>query len=102
MYTYLINFNEKAVSNYRRWIGDIEDIQNTKVRLPLVSDIGCKVIARYGCARISTVTRELVTTSLGIFLIDIDKRIRSCWRYSPLTGMWIICHTSSVTDIFIV
>jgi alkyl hydroperoxide reductase subunit AhpC len=75
-----------SVSNYRMWIGDIEDIQSTKVKVPLLSDVGCKALAKFGCAKLSAASNELVPVSIGCFLIDIDKRIRTCMRYSPLTG----------------
>jgi alkyl hydroperoxide reductase subunit AhpC len=35
---------------------------------------------------VSPVYNELIPISLGIFLIDIDKRIRTSMRYSPTTG----------------
>ena len=75
-----------SVSNYRRWINDIEDIQSTKVKVALMADTQCKVLAKFGCARVSPVLNELIPTNIGVFLVDIDKRIRISMRYSPLTG----------------
>jgi hypothetical protein len=34
------------VSNNRRWIRDIEELQSVKFNLPLVSDIGCNVLKK--------------------------------------------------------
>jgi alkyl hydroperoxide reductase subunit AhpC len=39
-----------------------------------------------GCAKVSPITEEYVTTSSAIFVIDIDKRIRTIFKYSPLIG----------------
>ena len=75
-----------SVSNFRRWITDIEDIQSTKVRVALMADTQCKVLAKFGCARMSMAVNELVPSNVGVFLIDLDKRIRTSMRYSPLTG----------------
>ena len=47
------------VSNYRQWISDIEDIQSVKVKIPIVSDLGCKVLTRLGCAKMSPGKEEL-------------------------------------------
>lgn len=81
-----IAIGNDSVANYRRWINDIEDIQQVKVKIPVVSDPGCKVLVRLGCARVSPVYNEMIPISLGVFLIDIDKRIRTSMRYSPTTG----------------
>lgn len=35
---------------------------------------------------ISPLHKEAVPVSVGVFLIDIDRRIRACMRYSPTTG----------------
>jgi thioredoxin-dependent peroxiredoxin len=39
-----------------------------------------------GCAKVSPITEDYVTTSSAIFVIDIDKRIRTIIKYSPLIG----------------
>lgn len=41
-----------------------------------------------GCAKISPITEELVTMSNSVFIIDIDKRVRSILKYSSLIGLF--------------
>lgn len=76
-----------TVSNNRRWIRDIEELQSVKFNIPLVSDIGCNVLKKLNCAKmISPLHKEALPVSVGVFLIDIDRRIRACMRYSSSTG----------------
>lgn len=74
-----------SVANYRKWIKDIDELQSTRVTMPILSDPDCKVLSQWGCARIAPDGHANVVAN-GIFLIDIDKRIRSSFRYSPSTG----------------
>jgi hypothetical protein len=32
------------VSNYRRWIKDIEELQTVKVNIPLLADLNCNIL----------------------------------------------------------
>lgn len=75
-----------SVANYRKWLRDVTEIEMVAVELPIVSDPGSVVLKQYGCAREVPPYGELKVTSIGSFLIDIDKRIRSSMRYSIHTG----------------
>ena len=81
----LVLCNE-SVSNYRKWIKDITEIESVAVEIPLVSDPGATVLKQYGCARDVPPYGETRVTSIGTFLIDMDRRIRTSSRYSVHTG----------------
>lgn len=39
------------------------------------------------CAKmVSPLHKDAVPVSFGVFVVDIDRRIRACMRYSPSTG----------------
>ena len=75
-----------TVVKYREWIRDIEELQNVKVKIPLISDPDCSVIRQYGCARPIPPTNEMKPISNGVFLIDIDRRVRISMKYSMSVG----------------
>jgi alkyl hydroperoxide reductase subunit AhpC len=75
------------VAIYRKWIRDIEELQEVKVNIPLVSDPDNGVLLKLGCSKISPFGQnEIIPSSCGLFLIDVDKRIRSSMRYSLNMG----------------
>lgn len=76
-----------SVSNYRKWIKEIAEVESVTMEFPLVSDPGAMVLKQYGCAREVPPYGETRVTSIGTFLIDIDKRIRALNKYSIHTGM---------------
>lgn len=39
-----LSFNWFLVSNYRKWIKDIEELQEVKVNIPLISDPECLLL----------------------------------------------------------
>jgi len=75
-----------TVTNYRKWIKDIEEIQTAKLNFPLIADPECQVLKQFGCAKELPSTGEVKAHCLGLFLIDIDKRIRMSTKYSTSTG----------------
>eukprot|EP01041_Mallomonas_annulata_P002612 gene2612-5105_t len=82
----IITVGGDQVSNYRRWIKEIEELQAVKVTIPLISNPDLSLLEKYGCARPTPPHGNLQILSTGIFLIDIDKRIRVAMRYSPSVG----------------
>eukprot|EP00607_Mallomonas_marina_P000606 CAMPEP_0182428834 /NCGR_PEP_ID=MMETSP1167-20130531/23972_1 /TAXON_ID=2988 /ORGANISM="Mallomonas Sp, Strain CCMP3275" /LENGTH=210 /DNA_ID=CAMNT_0024611977 /DNA_START=165 /DNA_END=794 /DNA_ORIENTATION=- len=75
-----------SVANYRRWIKDIEELQAVKVNIPIISDPDNSVLVALGTARTSQFSKQIRVVSNGMFLIDLDKRIRVSSRYSPSVG----------------
>lgn len=82
----VVTIGNDSVTAFRKWIKDIEELQSVKVNIPLVSDVDCTVLKKFGCARMSSVEKEIMPHCLGIFLIDLDKRVRSAMKYGPNTG----------------
>ena len=76
------------VVNNRKWIKDIEELQLVNVSYPILSDTACHVLEMLGCARVMPPGGTLKPTTLGVFLVDIDKRIRISMRYSPSIGIF--------------
>ena len=75
------------VTNYREWITDIEELQNVKVNMPLLADeADCSVLQAYGCARPTPPTMKCQPVSHGVFLIDIDRRLRISMKYGISVG----------------
>jgi thioredoxin-dependent peroxiredoxin len=75
-----------VVSNYRKWLKDVEELQSARVSFPLLADPDCRVLTKLGVTREQPWNGEVVPHCLGLFLIDIDKRIRMSSRYSSTTG----------------
>ncbi len=44
------------------------------------------IYKQFGCVRESLLTKSLVPISNGVFIIDLDKRVRMSSRYSPTVG----------------
>jgi thioredoxin-dependent peroxiredoxin len=76
-----------TVTHYREWISDIEELQNVKVNVPLIADeADCSVLRQYGCARQVPPTMAVAPVSHGVFLVDIDRRLRINMKYSCAVG----------------
>ena len=74
--------------NHRRWIGDVEELQDTKITFPLFADHDGAVSKVLGMVRPGTVgnaAHAIVPAGLTI-IIDMDKRIRFISQYPATTG----------------
>jgi len=74
------------VTNIRKWIRDIEELQDCKVNIPIVSDPEMSVLIKYGVTKSLPPFYNLEVYSTGAFLIDTDKIIRLSMKYSPSIG----------------
>jgi alkyl hydroperoxide reductase subunit AhpC len=83
----VVVISNDSVSNYRKWIKDINELELTQIEIPLVSDPGAVTLKQYGVVREIPPYGELKVTSVGTFLIDMDKRIRSSMKYSINAGI---------------
>jgi alkyl hydroperoxide reductase subunit AhpC len=76
--------------NHRKWIEDIEELQDCQITFPVLSDVDAKVSQRYGLCRPGAATGAALSKSVIsaglIVLIDIDKRIRFMSQYPASTG----------------
>lgn len=75
-----------SVTNIRKWIRDIEELQDCKVNIPIVSDPEMSVLKKYGVTKSLPPFYNLEIYSTGAFLIDTDKIIRLSMKYSPSIG----------------
>ena len=74
--------------NHRRWIEDVEELQDCKITFPLFADVDGSVSRVYGLVRPGTVgnaAKSVISAGL-IVIIDLDKRIRFISQYPSSTG----------------
>ena len=55
-----------SVSNYRKWVRDIEELQAVKVNVPLMSDKECNILKKFGCARYMAKEKEICRVLLRV------------------------------------
>lgn len=82
----LLAVGNDSVMNYRRWIKDIEELNSIKVNYPIMSDPDMRILRQFGCARLTPPLGEPKLTCNGIFVVDIDMRLRSSMKYSTSVG----------------
>jgi alkyl hydroperoxide reductase subunit AhpC len=71
------------VASHKRWIGDIEETQKTKLNYPILGDADKKVAALYDM--IHPEWKDTMTVR-SVFVIDPNKKIRLTITYPASTG----------------
>ncbi len=71
------------VDSHRRWIGDIEDTQKTKMNFPILGDADRKVSKLY--EMIHPDANDTLTVR-SVFVIDPKKKVRLILTYPASTG----------------
>jgi len=71
------------VDSHRRWIGDIEDTQKTKINFPILGDADRKVAKLY--EMIHPEANDTLTVR-SVFVIDPKKKVRLILTYPASTG----------------
>ena len=71
------------VDSHRRWIGDIEDTQKTKMNFPILGDADRKVSKLY--EMIHPEANDTLTVR-SVFVIDPKKKVRLILTYPASTG----------------
>jgi alkyl hydroperoxide reductase subunit AhpC len=71
------------VDSHRRWIGDIEDTQKTKMNFPILGDSDRKVSKLY--EMIHPEANDTLTVR-SVFVIDPKKKVRLILTYPASTG----------------
>jgi alkyl hydroperoxide reductase subunit AhpC len=71
------------VDSHRRWIGDIEDTQKTKINFPILGDGDRKVAKLY--EMIHPEANDTLTVR-SVFVIDPKKKVRLILTYPASTG----------------
>jgi alkyl hydroperoxide reductase subunit AhpC len=71
------------VDSHKKWIGDIEDTQKTKMNYPILGDADRKVSDAYGM--IHPKANDTLTVR-SVFFIDPNKKVRALITYPASTG----------------
>ncbi|HEY8923064.1 MAG TPA: peroxiredoxin [Polyangia bacterium] len=71
------------VTSHKKWIGDIEDTQATKMNFPILGDADRKVSTLYGM--IHPEANDTLTVR-SVFIIDPKKKVRLMLTYPASTG----------------
>jgi alkyl hydroperoxide reductase subunit AhpC len=71
------------VDSHKKWIGDIEETQSTKMNFPILGDSDRKVSDAYGM--IHPKANDTLTVR-SVFFIDPNKKVRAMITYPASTG----------------
>ncbi|HEY3498831.1 MAG TPA: peroxiredoxin [Polyangiaceae bacterium] len=79
----MIAVSVDSVEDHKKWIGDIEETQNTSMNFPLLGDPDRKVAKLYDM--IHPEANDTLTVR-SVFIIDPNKKIRAIITYPASTG----------------
>jgi alkyl hydroperoxide reductase subunit AhpC len=79
----VIALSVDPVDSHKKWIGDIEDTQKTKVNYPIIGDTDSKVSNLYGMIHPEAAA---TITVRSVYIIDPQKKVRATIQYPPSTG----------------
>jgi thioredoxin-dependent peroxiredoxin len=71
------------VTSHKRWLGDIESTQGTKMNFPIIGDADRKVANLYGMIHPGA---SDTFTVRSVFIIDPNKKVRLTLTYPASTG----------------
>ncbi|MEO1484016.1 MAG: peroxiredoxin [Myxococcota bacterium] len=71
------------VEDHRRWIGDINETQETEVNFPILADSDRKVASLYDMIHPEA---DNTLTVRSVFIIDSNKKVRATLTYPASTG----------------
>jgi alkyl hydroperoxide reductase subunit AhpC len=71
------------VESHKKWLGDIEETQGTKINYPILADGDRKVSGLYGM--IHPQANDTLTVR-SVFIIDANKKVRLILTYPASTG----------------
>lgn len=79
----MIAVSVDGVEDHKKWIGDIEETQNTKMNFPILGDSERKIAKLYDM--IHAEANDTLTVR-SVFIIDGNKKIRAMITYPASTG----------------
>jgi len=79
----VIALSVDPVDSHKKWIGDIEDTQKTKMNFPIIGDTDSKVSNLYGMIHPEAAA---TITVRSVYIIDPNKKVRATIQYPPSTG----------------
>ena len=71
------------LDDHKKWVGDIEETQNTAIWYPILADSDRKVADLYGMIHPDAAANITVRS---VYVIDPDKKLRLTLTYPPSTG----------------
>ena len=81
--TKVIAVSVDSVESHKKWVGDINETQNTTMNFPIIGDEGRKVANLYGM--IHPNANDTLTVR-SVFIIGPDKKIKLMLTYPASTG----------------
>ena len=78
-----IGLSTDSVEEHVKWIGDVNDTQNTDLRFPIVADADLTIAKQYDMIHPSESETAAVRS---VFIIDPDKKIRLTMTYPMSVG----------------
>jgi alkyl hydroperoxide reductase subunit AhpC len=79
----VIALSVDPVDSHKKWIGDIEETQKTKMNFPIIGDVDSKVSNLYGMIHPEAAA---TITVRSVYIIDANKKVRATIQYPPSTG----------------
>jgi len=79
----VIALSVDPVDSHKKWIGDIEETQKTKMNFPIIGDSDSKVSNLYGMIHPEAAA---TITVRSVYIIDPNKKVRATIQYPPSTG----------------
>ena len=79
----VIALSVDPVDSHKKWIGDIEETQKTKMNYPIIGDTDSKVSHLYGMIHPEAAA---TLTVRSVYIIDPQKKVRATIQYPPSTG----------------
>jgi thioredoxin-dependent peroxiredoxin len=79
----VIALSVDPVDSHKKWIGDIEETQKTKMNFPIIGDTDSKVSNLYGMIHPEAAA---TITVRSVYIIDPAKKVRATIQYPPSTG----------------
>ena len=76
------------VANYRKWIKDIDELQSTRVTMPILSDPDCKVLSQVCKTSYCYIYVDLFYAIFDSFLVGLCS---NCSRWTcKCCGQWYL------------
>jgi len=79
----LAALSAESVASHRLWIKDAEELYETKVDFPLLSDTELKVATRYG---LLSIAEEKLRTARSAVFVGPDRKVKAIATYPDATG----------------
>ncbi|MER3413055.1 MAG: peroxiredoxin [Armatimonadota bacterium] len=79
----VIGLSVDPLESHRRWVSDIEEVEGTKIKFPIIADFDRKVANLYGMIHPNA---DDTFTVRSVFIIDPQRKLRLTLTYPAATG----------------